>query len=121
METLLETDPLEVLAESKFLLEFDFDSLYRSSFERQTYWVQAIKAARRVGRQTALLRSRRGAGARRRAGRAQRTQPTIDVSVVVEQMRAEKMLRPLPSRRRVRPNIRDSVENPCNKRLRKTG
>ena len=119
VETRLETDPLEVPAESKFLLEFDFDSLYRSSFERQTYWVRAIKAARRAGRRTGLLRSRRGAGARRRAGRGRRTRPTIDVSVVVEQMRAEQMLRPLPSQRRVRPNIRDSVDNPCNKRLRK--
>ena len=69
VETLLETDPLEVPAESKFLLEFDFDSLYRSSFERQTYWVRAIKAARRAGRRTALLRSRRGAGAHRRASK----------------------------------------------------
>ena len=97
METLLETDPLEVPAESKFLLEFDFNLLYRSSFERQTYWVRAIKAARRAGHRTALLRSRRGAGARRRAGKVRRTRPTIDVSVVVEQMRAEQMLRPLPS------------------------
>jgi hypothetical protein len=37
VEALLETDPMEVPVESKFLLEFDFDSLYRSSFERQTY------------------------------------------------------------------------------------
>jgi hypothetical protein len=36
-EALLETDPMEVPVESKFLVEFDFDSLYQSSFERQTY------------------------------------------------------------------------------------
>jgi hypothetical protein len=33
VEALLEMDPLGVPAESKFLLEFDFDSLYQSSFK----------------------------------------------------------------------------------------
>ena len=119
VESLLETDPLAVPPESKFLLEFDFTSLYRSSFERQTYWVRAIKAARRAGRRTALLRSRRGAGARRRASKARRTMPRLNLSLVEEQIRTEQMLRPLPSQQRVRPNIRDGVDNPCNKRLRK--
>lgn len=34
VESLLETDPLEVPTESKILLEFDFNSLYQSSFEQ---------------------------------------------------------------------------------------
>jgi hypothetical protein len=45
VKIMLETDRLEVPTESKFLLEFDFDSLYQSFFEQQTYCVQAIKAA----------------------------------------------------------------------------
>ncbi len=49
LDSLIETDPEELPAERRFLLEFDFDSLYRSSFENQTYWVGAIKAARRAG------------------------------------------------------------------------
>ena len=84
VETLLETNLLEVPAESKFLLEFDFNLLYQSSFEQQIYWVRAIKAVRRSGYQTALMWLRWGAGACRRAGRVQQTQPTIYVLVVVE-------------------------------------
>jgi hypothetical protein len=37
VEILLETYPLEVPPESKLLLEFDFDSLYCLSFEKQIY------------------------------------------------------------------------------------
>ena len=59
-------EPTEVPAESRFLLEFDFDSLYLSSFEKQSSWVRAMKAAQRAGRRTALVQSRRGASARRR-------------------------------------------------------
>ena len=66
---LIETDPADVPTESQFLLEFDFDSLDRTSFEKQTYWVRAIKAARRAGRRTALIQSRQGAGARRRTAK----------------------------------------------------
>ena len=37
VDSLLEMDPLEVPAEKKILLEFDFNSLYQSSLEQQTY------------------------------------------------------------------------------------
>ena len=39
VEKYTNTDPEAIPADSRFLLEFDFDSLYRSSFEKQTYWV----------------------------------------------------------------------------------
>ena len=52
---LIETDPSYVPAESCFLLEFNFDSLYRLSFGNQTYRVRGIEAARRAGRRTALV------------------------------------------------------------------
>ena len=55
------------------LLEFSFDFLHRSFFERQTYWVQVNKAAQLVGRWTALLWSRRGTSVCCRVGRAQST------------------------------------------------
>jgi len=61
LDSLIETDPEELPAERRFLLEFDFDSLYRSSFENQTYWVRAIKAARRAGQLAAARRGRMGA------------------------------------------------------------
>jgi hypothetical protein len=36
LDSLIEIDPGEIPVECHFLLEFDFDSLYRSSFETQT-------------------------------------------------------------------------------------
>jgi len=69
LDSLIETDPEEIPAECRFLLEFDFDSLYRSSFENQTYWLRAIKAARRAGKLAAARRGRMGASARRVAAR----------------------------------------------------
>ena len=38
LDSLIDTDPEEIPAERRFLLEFDFDSLFRSSFENQTYY-----------------------------------------------------------------------------------
>ena len=115
---LIEIDPADVPMESRFLLEFDFDSLYRTSFEKQTYWVRAIKAARRAGRRTAVMRSRRGAGVRRRAAKRRQTLPCLDTSHIEAQMNAELTLRPTPCRRRANSNQTD-VDNPCNKRYRR--
>ena len=115
VERYIDTDPAAIPADSRFLLEIDFDSLFRSSFERQTYWVRAMRAAQRAGRRAALLQSRRGAGARRRADRTRQPRPRIDTSAVEAQLLAELTLRPLPSRRRTA-SLND-VSNPCNKRL----
>ena len=62
--TLAEMDPSTLPPESRFLLEMDFSTLKRSPLERQSYWVRAMKAARRAGQRTALAQSRRGASAR---------------------------------------------------------
>ena len=43
----------------------DFESLYDASFEKQSYWVHAKKAAKRAGRRTASLLTNRGASHRR--------------------------------------------------------
>ena len=58
IDQLLEVDPNNIPAESRFLLEMDFDGLYQSTFEKQAYWVVAMKAAYRAGRRTALVRRR---------------------------------------------------------------
>ena len=55
MDRLAEADPADIPQESLFLLEVDFSSLLRLSFERQSYWVMAMKAARRAG-QRAVVR-----------------------------------------------------------------
>jgi hypothetical protein len=45
VDRLLDTNPDDIPQESQYLLELDFTSLYNSSFERQSYWVLAMKAA----------------------------------------------------------------------------
>ena len=56
IDKLLNVDPNNIPAESRFLLEMDFGGLYRSSFKKQSYWVVAMKAAYRAGRRTANVR-----------------------------------------------------------------
>ncbi len=46
VDQLLDTNPDDIPQESQYLRELDFTSLYNSSFERQSYWVLAMKAAR---------------------------------------------------------------------------
>jgi hypothetical protein len=50
VDSLLDTPPEEVPEESRYLLELDFLTLYNATFEQQSYWVLAMKAARRAGR-----------------------------------------------------------------------
>ena len=81
IDTLIETDPDTVPEASKFLLEFDHNALYRSSFEHQVYWVAAIKAATKAGRRVACM----GASARRRAARRRATRPRYNFPSMVQQ------------------------------------
>jgi len=110
VEKFLETDPEDVPAESRFLLEFDFDSLYRSSFELQTYWVRAIKAARRAGRRIAENASRQGAGERRRAARRQ-TRPRLNTQAVEAQLEEDRLRQQHLAARGSRPTHPE--EPPC--------
>ena len=80
IDTLIETDPGAVPEASKFLLEFDHNALYRSSFEHQVYWVAAVKAATKAGRRVACM----GASARRRAARRRATRPRYNFPSMVQ-------------------------------------
>jgi hypothetical protein len=51
VDRLLDTNPDDIPKESQYPMELDFTSLYSASFEKQSYWVLAMKAAWRVGRQ----------------------------------------------------------------------
>ena len=63
IEELADRNPDEVPAESRFLLEFDMDQLVsKGSFEKKSYRVVAMEAARRAGSRKA----QRGARQRRR-------------------------------------------------------
>ena len=50
LDRLIDTPPEEVPEGSRYLLELDYSDLYNATFERQSYWVLAMKAARRAGR-----------------------------------------------------------------------
>jgi hypothetical protein len=88
IDKLLEMDPDKLPEDSKFLLELDFETLYNLSFERQSYWVRVMKAARRAGRRAARLRSCRGATGRRQKPR-RIPRPTIRTDALEAQIRAE--------------------------------
>jgi hypothetical protein len=55
----MSVDPSEVPEESKFLLEIDFRAIRTASTERQSYWVHAVRAAMKAGRQAAKFQHRR--------------------------------------------------------------
>ena len=50
LDRLIDTPPNEVPKGSRYLLKLNYSDLYNASFERQSYWVLAMKAARRAGR-----------------------------------------------------------------------
>ena len=108
-------------AESKFMLEIDYSSLLRSSFDRQSYWVRAMKAARQAGRRVATLQRNNGAGARRRqakrASRRTEKRATVDTTDIERQIHNDTVLVAGTSRSRPHPAAIEAL-NPCNKRLR---
>jgi hypothetical protein len=61
VDHLMDTNPDDVLQGSQYLLELDFTSLYNSSFERQSYWDLAMKAAQQAGRRANHKAKSRGA------------------------------------------------------------
>ena len=60
----LDTDPREVPEESRYLLEIDPDEIMDSTTYCQSYWLLAMKAARRVGRRAEGKGLRQGMGRR---------------------------------------------------------
>ena len=63
VERLVEPDPDEILNEGKLLIEMDFNSLYQSSFEKESYWIRVMKVEPRTCRHTVFLWAHRGASA----------------------------------------------------------
>ena len=50
IRSLMDTDPDQVPASSRYLLELDFSQLVDSGHEEQAYWVVAVQAAKKAGR-----------------------------------------------------------------------
>ena len=65
IDQLVDEVPTNILQDSWFPLEVDFRSLLHSSFECQSYWVMAVKAARRAGKRDVVQQSYHGASAQR--------------------------------------------------------
>ena len=120
---LAETDPAEVPADSRYLLEIDFTTLAASTLHNQSYWLLAIKAARRAGQRTAQRRRVIGDGARARrlAHRVGRRGPplslrTLEVEHDIERDHGQRLQRTnkrkslraeeadLPSTKRLKPD-----------------
>ena len=118
IEQLVDCDPDEIPEGSKFLLEMDFETLYDSTFEKQSYWVRAMKAARRAGRRTAALLTNRGASHRRRAAKRRALKPVVDNSELEKQLSIEMGLIPPPARRRPHP-AGEEAKLKSNKRYKK--
>ncbi len=53
IEQYLETDPHSIPNESMHLVEVDHDELVTATTERQSYWLRAMKAARKASQRNA--------------------------------------------------------------------
>lgn len=110
IDKLMTVNPDDVPAMSKFLLEFDHDSLYRSPFERQVYWVSAVEAAIAAGRRVARM----GASARRRAAKRRGLKPRYNMADMTQIMNTDNRPHPAAQLRQSVSSI--EVELPSNKR-----
>jgi hypothetical protein len=118
VDSLLNTPLEEVPEGSKYLLELDFLTLYNASFEQQSYWVLAVKAAQRAGRCNTQSTKRKGISSKQGAtAQQQANHPKYNFMRDEIQMRQELGLAPNP-RRRMHPDP-NGTDNPSNKCLRK--
>ncbi len=99
VDRLMDTNPDNIPQESQYLLELDFTSLYNSSFERQSYWVLAMKAAQQAGRRTNHKAKPRGASHQRRQAKAHKPCAVYNFSRDLVVMNYELQLGPQPRRR----------------------
>jgi hypothetical protein len=80
VDWLLNTAPENIPAGSQYLLELDYSALFNASLERQSYWVLAMKAARRAGKQDAAASKCRGRSQRKLRAKASTRKPRYDFS-----------------------------------------
>ncbi len=114
VDRLLDTNPDDIPKESQYLMELDFTSLYSASFEKQSYWVLAMKAARRAGRQANHQAKSKGASHRRKQAKSRNQRAVYDFSRDLALMNHKLRLGPQPHRR---PHHSSSdTLNPSNKR-----
>jgi hypothetical protein len=116
--SLLDTPPEEVPEGRRYLLELDFMTLYNATFERQSYWVLAMKVMRRARRWIAqTAKHKRGSKKHCTAAQHRSSRLKYDFMHDERQMRHELGLDPAP-RRGPHPDP-NGTKNPSNKCLQK--
>ncbi len=114
VDHLLDMNTDDIPKESQYLLELDFTPLYSASFEKQSYWVLSMKAARRAGRCANHQAKSKGASHRRRQAKACNKRAVYDFSKDLALMNHKLRLGPQPCRRPHHSST-DTL-NPSNKR-----
>ena len=104
--------------ESRYLLELDYSELFNAPLEQQSYWVLAMKVARRAGRQASASTQHRSQQKRNTPTDSKTRKVQYDFTQDDAQMMRELGIQPLHNRR-PRPDANDA-DNPSNKRLRKS-
>jgi hypothetical protein len=118
VDWLLDMAPEDIPAGSQYyVLELDYSALYIASLERQSYWVLAMKAACRAGKQDAKLSKRRGHSQREMRAKLSTRKPKYDFSREEAQLQRE--LGVSNSSRRQSLNSQTGVDCASNKKLRK--
>jgi hypothetical protein len=80
VDCLLDMAPVDIPAGSQYLLELDYSTLYNALLERQSYWVLAMSATRRAGRQEVTASRRMGRAQRRLRAKRLSRKPKYDFS-----------------------------------------
>jgi hypothetical protein len=114
---LLDTAPEDIPAGSQYLLELDYSTLYNALLERQSYWVLAMLAAQRAGKQEATAARRMGRTQRRLKAKWLSQKPRYNFSREVTRLQHELGITSL-SKRKLRTGKTD-IACTSNKRLRK--
>ncbi len=121
LDKLIDTPPEEVPEGSKYLLELDYSDLYITTFERQSYWVLAMKAARRAVRrmkaQHTISHKSRRKRCRNLTERPRRRVPCYDFTN--EDKRMERELGLLPKHHKHTRACVSDITNQSNKQLHK--
>ena len=121
LDRLIDTPPEEVPDGSRYLLELDYSDLYNATFERQSYWVLAMKAARQAGRRTQV---RQYAPGRLRRSHSQshnnqRNRRAPRYNFTNEDIRMDRELGLIPRHNKRRSAVATEAAYASNKRLRK--
>ncbi len=117
LDTLIHTPSDDIPKESRFLLKLDYSTLYSASFERQSYWVLAMKAARQSGRCTSAFSKQKGQHKHSASTHNHQCKPHYDFTHDNKQMRCKLGLQ-APNHWCPHPNA-NSIGNLSNKCLHK--